>query len=259
MTATGFITRSGQELHALFSEASESRVVLVGGDGTIHAAANAPGPIPELALVPTGRANNIARALGIPARLDEAARIAASAPALPLDVLLVESGGEARYCVEGLSAGLQAEARAAYDGENSADLRAGVKAFAGALRRYRPYRVELEADGELVYEGEAAQVFLSNLPYFGFGFRVNPLARSADGLLEAIVLRAGSRIEALRLLAAAYRGRHLDHPGCELRRARSATLTSPLPLTCDATPLGAATATVTVRPGHLRLASPWKR
>ena len=41
------------------------RLVLVGGDGAVHFALNAaPGPI-EIGLVPTGRANNIARALGI--------------------------------------------------------------------------------------------------------------------------------------------------------------------------------------------------
>ena len=37
----GFITRSERELLSLLSEAGDTRVVLVGGDGTVHAAANA--------------------------------------------------------------------------------------------------------------------------------------------------------------------------------------------------------------------------
>lgn len=258
--ADGVVTRSEQELHGLIAETAESRLVLVGGDGTVHAAANASAPIPELGLIPTGRANNVARALGIPSEVDEAARIAATAPSVPLDVLRVESDeGVRHYCVEALSGGLQADARADYDGENSGDLRAGVAALLGALLRYRPYRAELLADGAPLFSGDAAQVFLSNLPYFGFGFPINPAARPADGLLEAIVLRARSRGAAARLLLAAYRGNHLERGRGELVRARRATLTSPLPLTCDATPLGTHTASVSVDAGRLRIAAPWKR
>ncbi|MBW8060235.1 MAG: hypothetical protein FVQ78_07870 [Solirubrobacterales bacterium] len=258
--ADGLVTRSEQELSALMAETAESRLVLVGGDGTVHAAANAPAPIPELGLIPTGRANNVARALGIPLDLDEAARVAASAPAVPLDVLRVESEeGVRHYCVEALSGGLQADARAAYSGENSGDLRAGIGALVAALLRYHPYRTELLADGVPVYTGCAAQVFLSNLPYFGFGFPINPAAHHADGLLEAIVLRARSRGAAARLLLAAYRGRHLMRGRGQLVRARRAVLASPLPLTCDATPLGTRTASVSVDAGRLRIAAPWRR
>ena len=128
-----------------------------------------------------------------------------------------------------------------------------------ALRRYRPYEVELHADGAGLYGGEAAQVFLSNLPYFGFGFRVNPAADPSDGLLEAIVLPAASRLDALRLLVAVRSGRHLGRPGVIVRRAAEATLAAPLPLACDATPLGVGSAAVTVEQGGVRIVSPWKR
>lgn len=254
----GLVTSSECDLHRLLQEADGRRVVLIGGDGSVHAAANLRGPVPELALVPAGRANNVARALGIPSSLAAASRVAAQAPARPLDALRVESGGRSLYCVEAVSAGLQADARAAYEAENSGDLRAGTRALAGALRRYRPYEVELRVDGSLVHAGPAAQVFLSNLPFFGFGFKVNPRADLADGRLEAIVLHAQSRMEAVRLLVAAYRGRHLDNGHGSVRRARRAVLASPLPLTGDATPLGVGSASVTVEPGRLRIASPWK-
>jgi diacylglycerol kinase family enzyme len=255
---SGRVTASEGELRRLLESADGRRVVLVGGDGTLHSAVNLGVPLPALGLIPAGRANNVARALGVPTELAEAARIAATAPARSLDVLRVETGGTRRYGVEAVSAGFQADARAAYDGENSGDLRAGAQALAGALRRYRPYEVELTADGMPAYSGPAAQVFLSNLPYFGFGFPVDPVARAADGMLEAIVLRADSRAAALRMLLTVYRGRHLDGGGAALRRAHRAELTTPLPLTIDGTPLGIGPASVTVESGKLRIASPWR-
>jgi diacylglycerol kinase (ATP) len=253
------VTESEDELAHALGHADGRRVVLVGGDGSVHAAVNAADELPEIALVPAGRANNIARAFGIPGRVGDAAKVAATAPAQPVDLLRVNSGGGCMYCVEALSAGLQADARARYHADNSGDLREGARSLAEALRRYRPYELHLEADGEPAYDGDAAQLFLSNLPYFGFGFRVDPMANPADGLLEAIVLQAQSRLEAIGMLLAAYRGRHLRNGHATVVRAHEASFRSPLPLTCDGVPLGVGRASVSVDPGKLRLAAPWPR
>lgn len=251
----GAITRSEHELKEALDVAGGRRVVLVGGDGTLHSALNAAYPLPEIALVPTGRANNVARALGVPADVAAAAHAAITAPARPVDVLRVESEVGLLWCVEGVSAGIQADARARYEGENSGDLRAGVDAFRDALRAYHPYDVDLEVDGRTGFLGQAAQVFLSNLPFFGFGFRVDPVARAADGLLEAIVLEAGTRRRVARLLVSAYRGSHLDRVGVTIRRASEAVLHGCLPLTGDGTPLGVGEASVSVEQGRLRVAA----
>ena len=253
------LTHSEDDLANALAGADGRRVVLVGGDGSVHAAVNAVDELPEIALVPAGRANNIARAFGIPGRVAEAAQVAATAAARPVDLLRVNSAGGCMYCVEALSAGLQADARARYHADNSGDLREGARSLAEALRRYRPYELHLEADGEPAYDGEAAQLFLSNLPYFGFGFRVDPMANPADGLLEAIVLQAESRLEAVGMLLAAYRGRHLNNGHATVVRAHEASFRSPLPLTCDGVPLGVGRASVAVDPGKLRLAAPWSR
>ena len=237
--------------------ASGSRVALVGGDGSLHSAANAPlATLPELALVPAGRANNIARALGIPSERLGALRVAAFAPARPVDALRVRTPDRSLYALEAVSAGFQADARAAYAGENSADLLQGIRALAGAARRYAPYRVRGRVDGDELDSRAAAQLFLSNLKYFGFGFEVAPGADPADGRLEAILIDAPGRRALLRLLAATYRGRHLGRPGVRRLSGRRAELTEPLPLVADAIPLGTTTATVTVEPARLRVAAP---
>lgn len=250
------VTGSEEELRDVLAAARGARVVLAGGDGTVHAAANVAGEPPELGLVPAGRANNIARALGLPRETAAAARVAAGAPARAIDALRVESGGAARYCVEALSSGLQADARRRYQGENSGSVAAGARALALTLAGYRPYDVALDLDGAPAHRGYAAQVFLASMPLFGFGFRVNPLADPADGTFEALVLSARSRLGAARLLAAAYRGSHLAAGGTLVRRARTAEIRRPLPLACDGTPLGVATASAAVAPGRLRIAAP---
>jgi diacylglycerol kinase (ATP) len=253
--AIGRITPTETAFAEAVEEARGGRVVLVGGDGALHTALNLGIPLPEIAFVPAGRANNVARALGVPRDLGDAARVAATANARPLDVLRVESDTGRMYCVEALSAGVQADARSRYGGENSADLRAGVSALAEALRGYHPYPVDLVVDGRPGFLGEAAQVFLSNMPFYGFGFRVDPLARPADGLLEAIVIEARTPLRVARLLLSAYRGTLLRRVGVTVRRAREAVIRTRLPLTGDASPLGAGPVSVTVEQGLLRVAS----
>jgi diacylglycerol kinase family enzyme len=233
------------------------RIVLVGGDGTLHAAANAPlSRLPELALVPAGRANNIARALGIPTSKTGALRVAASPSSLPLDALRVATPDRFIYALEGVSAGFQAEARADYRADNSADLSQGVKALLRAIRRYRPYSASLRVDGEAVRSSAAAQLFFSNLPFFGFGFEVAPGADPTDGRFDAIMLEARGRGRLVRLLAAARKGRHIGRRGVTRTPTTRVELTDPLPVVADAVPLGTTTATVTIEPARLRVAAP---
>ena len=237
--------------------ASGRRVVLVGGDGSLHAAANAPlTALPELAIVPAGRANNIARALRIPSERLPALRVAARAEARPLDALRVRTPERSLYALEAVSAGFQAEARDGYAADNSSDLLQGLRALARAVRRYSPYRIRARVDDAELESDRAAQLFVSNLPYFGFGFEVNPGGDPADGRLEAILLEAQTHAALVRLLRAAYRGRHLERPGVVRRAGHEAELTGALPLVADAVPLGTTTATVSVEPARLRVASP---
>jgi len=252
------VTFSEPELWEELSSAAENgeRVVLVGGDGSLHAAANAPlGDLPELALIPAGRANNIARALGIPTERSSALGVAVEAGARSLDALSVRTPDTSLYAIEGVSAGFHADARSRYDADNSADTRQGLSALIAALRQFKPYRLSAHLDREQV-DADVAQLFLSNLPYFGFGFHVAPGADPADGLLDAVVFRARRRTGLLRLLVAAYRGRHLGRPGVRRVPARRAEIAAPLPIVADAVPLGTTTATVTVERARLRVAAP---
>ena len=257
--AEAMVTAGEEELWAVLRRAAErgTRVVLVGGDGSLHAAANAPlQRLPELGLVPAGRANNIARALGIPVEPAAALSVAAGRPARPLDALRVVTPDRLVYAVESVSAGFQAEARAGYDSDNSADLRQGARAFLRAVARFHTYAAVVGLPGGVLRSRIAAQLFFSNLPYFGFGFEVDPGADPADGRFEAIAIEARTRRRLLWLLAAARRGRHIGRRGVRRLSASFARVMEPLPLVADSVPLGVTTATVTVDHARLRVAAP---
>ena len=254
------LTGDEGEFAAAVRDAGDRRVVLVGGDGTVHAFANLGLPaLPPAALLPAGRANNIARALGIPVDWDAAAELAVRGRPAAVDALDVVTPERRLFALEGVSAGFHAGARHRYTGENSADLAQGVRALVTELAAFRPHHVVLRADGARAFDGPAAQVFLSNLPLFGFGFQVDPMADHADGRLEAIVLDARTRRDVVRLLAAARQGTHLEREGVRWSRATRVQLESALPLVADAQPLGVTTATVTVAAGRLRLIAPGAR
>lgn len=246
-------TASLTELESTLQSAGDRRVVLVGGDGSLHAAANLTDSALQLALLPAGRANNIAHAMGIPTDPRAAARLALHGTPQPFDVLRVEVGTRVLRVVEGVSAGFQAMARASYSGVNSGDLRAGTRSLLHAVRAYHPWHAEVEVDGRLTFAGDVAQVFVSNLPLFGFGFRVDPLADPGDGRLETITAEADTRHELVSMLRHAYRGTHLGRPGVTLEAGQRAVVSGCLPLAGDAEPLGLGDAVVSVEPGAISL------
>ena len=255
-SARGMVTHDLPGLRDATRAALGGRLVLVGGDGGIHALANLGQALPEVGLIPTGQANNIARALGVPTDLAGAAALAATGSARPVDALRVETPRRTLVAVEGVSAGFHAAARHRYTAENSGALLAGVGAFASQLIRFGCYDADVVVDGAPLSQGPAAQVFVSTLPYFAYGFHVDPVARVDDGLLEAIVLRASSRTAVVRMMAAAKRGTHLGRRGVTWSHGESVTLRKPLPLVADAEPLGVTTARVGMLAAWLQVVRP---
>lgn len=247
------LTSSLEELAATLAGA-ERRVALLGGDGSLHAAANLTGPTPELALLPAGRANNVARSLGVPLELGDAARLALVGHARSLDLIAARAGARRVLAVEGVSVGFHALARARYRAANSADLVAGVRAGLAALARYRPVTIGLEVDG--VFEvARLGQLFVANLPLFGPGLRVAPGADPADGRLDVVALEAADRRELLGHLRGLRDGSHLGRAGVRRLaggRIRIAT-GGRSPVIADTTDLGADVVELTVEPAALRV------
>lgn len=179
------------------------RVVVAGGDGSIGTAAGAlVGTGVELAILPGGTLNHLAKELSIPLELEDAARLAASGQASPVDVAAVND----RIFVNTSSVGSyvrfvrhrdQLEGRLGY---HVASLVAGVR----LVIRMPTFRVTLDVDG-------ATREYLTPLVFVGVGERELKLptlgARVSDGRpgLHVMVVRerSGARTLALALAAVA--------------------------------------------------------
>jgi len=252
--AEAAITDTIEDLRDAIAHTTADRLVLVGGDGALHAVANLGLPsLPEIALIPTGKANNIAHGLGIPTELTAAARLAADGTARAVDAIEVSTPTGSLIAVEGVSAGLHAAARARYRAENSGAVARGAFALAQTLMTMPHFQARMSIDNGPAETVAFEQVFLNTLPYFAFGLQVDPDADPSDGTDEAVFLHARSRHGVVGALRAAKAGRIAGRAGVEMRPWRSAAFLDPVPLAADAVPLGVTTARLRVRAGHLRV------
>lgn len=187
------------------------RVVACGGDGLVQEAASAmAGRELPLAIVPAGRGNDFARALGLPLEIAAAARLAISG--LPRRVDLGLANGR-RFCTVaacGLDAEVARRARVSrlplpgptiYVAQLLLALVRGLPAFDAAIT----------IDGRRV-DSRLMVLAVANTPTYGGGFRIAPSARVDDGRLEACLIRASSRPRALALFPRVFAGRHVSLP-----------------------------------------------
>jgi diacylglycerol kinase family enzyme len=173
------------------------RLAVAGGDGTIGPVAEVAGRISvPLAVIPTGTANDFARAHGLPDDAQEAARLAATATATrPLDLGRLADG---RPFVNVASAGL---ASVAARQAEPLKPRLGPLAYAiGAIRAAvseSPVDCLVSVDGREVYDDEAWQVIVAVSGAFGGGSGVEE-ADPDDGVLDLVVIPGGSRLALVR-------------------------------------------------------------
>jgi diacylglycerol kinase (ATP) len=247
------VTESAAELAAVAAD-PERRLVLLGGDGTVHGLANLPMLGAEIALLPVGGANNIARSLALPVDLAAAARLAVRGRARLLDAIEARSAQRRAVVVEGVSIGFHALARARYGGLNSTDMRAAVGAGIAAIAEFHPVRMALELDGEAELAA-LGQLFAANLPFYGPRLAVAPDADPSDGLIDVVAVHTRGRLDTVASLAALRRGR--DPRTVTRRRAhRVRVATAGSPVIADTLDIGSGTVDLTIRPGALRIVAP---
>jgi YegS/Rv2252/BmrU family lipid kinase len=172
------------------ASASPERIVVAGGDGSIGCAAGvaAQARLP-LAVVPVGTANDFASAMGLPDDLDEACELAATGTETrPLDLARMDG----RPFVNVASLGLAPAAARRAHGLKGA---LGPAAYAvGAIRAgvaTDPTPCRVLCDGNEVFSGSAWQATVACTGAFGAGVELD--ASPHDGLLDVVVIEAGSR------------------------------------------------------------------
>lgn len=197
------------------------RLLVAGGDGTWHLAAQAlAGSETALAPIALGTGNDLARELGLSLDPSRAVPQALVGPIDRIDLGRIDG----RYFCG--VAGVGFDAAVADRARRVRWLRGpAVYAFAtlACLARYRPPRLRIETD-EGVHEGEAFFVVFANTGHYGGGMRIAPQADPADGLLDVLCVDRVSKWTLLRLFPKVYRGAHLGHPAIRSVRSRRVVL-----------------------------------
>lgn len=224
-------TDSIEQLRRRIGAAGESTVVLAGGDGSMNAAA--PALIESerpFGIIPMGTANDLARTLGIPALPAEAAAIILAGHSRTIDLGRVN--GQPFFNVASL--GLSSEVARRHGGEMKRRL--GVFNYPLSLwrayRDHRPFRVEIEIDGEVV-RGRCTQVAVGNGRHYGGGLTIADRAEIDDGWLRVYYLRPVGFWGLLRLFPAIRLGRLHRANDAAIRRAKLVEVRTKRPRTIN--------------------------
>lgn len=197
------------ELSARALMAGFSRIVAVGGDGTIRETAiPLVGKAAALGILPCGSGNGLARNLYIP--LDFAAALEGL---ISWKVRSVDAGlanGRPFFCAAGV--GLDAEV--AHD-FNSLSSRRGILPYVWhAARRvlsYKPAPVTALVDGRRLELLSLVNAVLNGVQYGG-GARMAPGAYIDDGFLDLVSVKKAPLPRLLAAVPALFRGTLNDHP-----------------------------------------------
>jgi diacylglycerol kinase (ATP) len=216
-------TQNPGELDGVLHRAGSRRLVIAGGDGSLHAVISALHRRNELkgrtlGLLPLGTGNDFARANAIPLDPVEAARVVCAGHACDRDLLVDEVG---EVVVNSVHAGASTQAsrhgarwkdRLHAIGLGPVNLGKLGYPLGALLSAFRPaeIRLRVEVDGETVADVDEPilMVAVGNGSQVGGGLEVTPHAEPGDGLIDVMIARATGPLARVGYGADLVRGRH---------------------------------------------------
>ena len=299
------LTKSGRQGQLVFTSASGDAmrfareavsdgiqsVIACGGDGTLHEVVNGIAMVPDVTLgvLPCGRGNDFAAAVGIP--LKPEAAIATLLSGTPIHVDLgrcynscqpsaisnqqrdIVAETETGHATTADSREPTADcyfttiATCGYDTEVSRRAAKGTPLFAGTasyayaavetLFYYEPPFVRLEGDFG-IHEGPILLAATGITNRYGGGFQIVPNAQIDDGLFDVCIIRPVSALTVLRLLVTLFWGGHVGHPAVSMHQTRTLTIETdtPMLLYADGEPMCETPATIEIIKAGLTVMAP---
>ncbi len=244
-------------------------LVVVGGDGMVHLGIQvcADRKLP-LGIVAAGSGNDAAMTLKLPVH-NIPASVKRIEEGLAGEVAMIDLGkvsgrrielpAAPRYFIAVLSAGIDA-AVASYARQLTFP-RGPLKYKVATLRevpRYKPYSVEVTADGQKWVQ-RCTLVAVANSPVFGGGLIISPESRVDDGVLELVITEPLGKLEIAKLFPKLYDGSILSEPKVRVIRAKKITIAQSTggaqlpPSFGDGELVGAGPLTIEVAPKALRV------
>jgi diacylglycerol kinase (ATP) len=203
------------------------QVVAAGGDGTVNAIVNALmnidcGRRPCLAILPAGTANDFAGTLGIPTSLPQAIESLRQGQPRPVDVVRIRGAGFERFYANVAAGGNSVRVSEALTDEVKA--RWGAFSYLrGALEvlpDMKSYRVNVQIDDEVIPNINCWAVLVANGRTNAGHIEVAPQASVFDGLLDVIIVRDGTVVEMVEIVASKLLGNFLESDQVIFRQAR---------------------------------------
>ncbi len=237
------------------------RFAAAGGDGTVAAVAT---PLldrhgAELAILPVGTANKLARELAVPLVPEEACELAAAGHhCRRIDAMRCD--GQLFFCH--ISLGMYsriAQKTSALAKRHLRQLAYVWNAIPELLGR-RSWRFELEVDGETLYP-RAAFVVITNIATVGAGeLSWGPDIAPDDGRVDLCIVRARSMGDYLRIVWHVLLNRHQSLPAlnylCAEQRIRVSTRRRRVPIQADGDTLPLSSLTIDVLPRCVAIVVP---
>jgi YegS/Rv2252/BmrU family lipid kinase len=257
------LTRDIEHAGELAAEAAREGLVAValGGDGLAGRVAGVCSTAGGLfAALPGGRGNDFVRGLGIDLDPVKAAEQFHTWQERAVDIGHVTGpDGEPHPFLGIASVGFDSDVQVR---ANKTKLIRGSSVYTYAALRtlasWKPARFTVTADDEAPQTLIGWSVAAANSAYYGGGMHYAPAAEVDDGLLELVTAARTSRLAFLVMLPKVFKGRHVDDPRVQVRRARTVVVDAdrPFQVYADGDPLADLPAKISVSAGSLRLLAP---
>lgn len=211
------MTRSAEHAcaEAASSASAGERVVIVSGDGLIGQVGGTLARTgAAMGVIPGGRGNDFARALGIPTEVVEAVGLLAAGTTRAIDV--GEVNGRRFLCIA--SCGFDSDANRI---ANEAKLVRGnlvyLYAALRALAAWKPAEFVVTVDGaETRVRGYSVAV--ANSKAYGGGMLIAPNAEIDDGELDIVISGDVSKLRFLSSMPKLFKGTHIEHDEVQVLR-----------------------------------------
>ncbi len=239
------------------------RLVVVGGDGTLHEVVNSPRetlPWP-VGIVPMGTANLVGRELHMP--LNRRAgpiteRLLAGTP-WEVDLARIRrTDGTVEHAIANVGAGLDAEIVNAISSLRSGASSSGgyikwIPTIWGTVQAFRFPRLRVTVDGRRTFA--AAACIVQNAHNYGGVFRLSPEAALDSGKLDVTLIRATTNRDLVRVVMGALARRIQRFTDVKIVRAEHVLLRCGrhVHLQADGDPAGTTDVEIAVVPKALRL------